>query len=1342
MGRTGRTALVAVMATVMIASTAAPAAAQEPAEATDGYSDVEPGSTHEANISDLADEGVFEGTQCDEGFCPSAPIQRWTMAVWLVRILDGGDVSGPSRFVDVPRDVWWSGYVERLAELDITGGCATEPARFCPTQPVTRAQMATFLVQAFDLPEAPRADFEDVAEGSTHAADIDALAASGVTAGCGERRYCPRRPTTRAEMATFLNAARSLEDTQGPQPVVVPTDGSAVTIPAGSPFVATFETVTVEGGVGVFAQQAEIRLSETTVGADEHSRFEALAAPPIEIDFGGAEVVGPLTFRFRSDTSGLKPEYVVPAVWNEEILAWVPTLLDRVIIGNGEIIVKVAPTSAAAASAAIPGDFRNAAAGPGQPTVMAQAPVGGVGAGKFGGPAGTNGDGPSVGDAELRSVAALPCWVSPFLLGCADEAIEVVFTVLVPAAWETLEDAARAVVSDIVDVGTDVIETAREYAPKVMDAIQEGIVAGLKAGVAFYARWVVPHLRDFIGIGTDPPRCAGPGAPLWIADNGINFSEDNRHDPRLRMCSQIAAPEDSLLVKAVNNRNFGYQLEVTNGPPVQNLEAEGSPDSDLTAVLVNDANQFLIDRIDGLDGYHWPLSETRFKVPEIDESWTGKWKATGPTALLDMIRLGASLVTRAVDHIPAVGFALDGATCVAPFPGEVEAPSHWTQTFDRVGSCYSAAATIAGATVVGAPLAVPLAMAGQALEMAVSAATVAELQLTQYDRRIDRLLGPASLAIERVQCDADRPDLDNDGIIDFCDDDQDGDGWLDQYDTDDRDGPDRGATRDSDHDWDEDGVPHYLDRDQDNDGLHNDEDTDDDGDGTDDPCDADRDRDGITDARLADRDRDGNGTLDECEDVQRPTIDLTGITPVIEVRVDNPRPTVGDRVTIIATVTDAEDGSPLAGADLDFIIDGESSFTVYTLHNGQARITRTGPTGPANEGGYDSVQVQVLTTDVVSRPIGIFWQPDESRHITISVTPDFSHSGKTRTITAQAFDGTAPMVARTVELHIDGTFVARLLTGRDGTARFTHRKQLHGPFDLAKVVSGRRSQRREQRGDHQLAPEHERRPRLQRLGDCLVGTSSTAPRWTPPGGRAVNNCPPVYLACDTDRPENVDVSGGMLRLRSLREPYAGRQHVEAARRQPVRSIRRPSRRATSCGGTSPPDGWTAPDGLHLWPVRVARQAPSGTRDVLRVLDAAPQLSLWQRRGRRGDRHRRGSQHRPGRQPSGSDRRPTAGTDGWGVHHVVHMGYPFSTTRSTLTNLPVNPAESFHLYAVEWDTASIRFYVDDQAGPDRAPERLVLASQGRGAGGQPVRAVRPAVLHRHQQHRRRLGPRIR
>ena len=83
--------------------------------------------------------------------------------------------SGSSRFSDVDPGVWWSPYVERLAELEVTAGCATGPLRFCPDEAVTRGQMATFMVRAFGLDDAAAAGFADTG-GNTHASSIDALA--------------------------------------------------------------------------------------------------------------------------------------------------------------------------------------------------------------------------------------------------------------------------------------------------------------------------------------------------------------------------------------------------------------------------------------------------------------------------------------------------------------------------------------------------------------------------------------------------------------------------------------------------------------------------------------------------------------------------------------------------------------------------------------------------------------------------------------------------------------------------------------------------------------------------------------------------------------------------------------------------------------------------------------------------------------------------------------------------------------------------------------------------------------------------------------------------------------
>ena len=174
----------------------------------DGPFEDDDGGIHEPAIDALARDGVLDGTECGEGlFCPEEPVLRWVMAVWLVRVIDGTRVSAPAAtaFADVDPSVWWAPYVERLVELGVTKGCSTGPLRFCPDDSVTRAQMATFLVRALELEDAPPAGFVDTA-GNAHETRIDALAAASITAGCaaGPLRFCPDDSVTRAQMATFL----------------------------------------------------------------------------------------------------------------------------------------------------------------------------------------------------------------------------------------------------------------------------------------------------------------------------------------------------------------------------------------------------------------------------------------------------------------------------------------------------------------------------------------------------------------------------------------------------------------------------------------------------------------------------------------------------------------------------------------------------------------------------------------------------------------------------------------------------------------------------------------------------------------------------------------------------------------------------------------------------------------------------------------------------------------------------------------------------------------------------------------------------------------------------------
>ncbi|MCY4421474.1 MAG: S-layer homology domain-containing protein, partial [Acidimicrobiaceae bacterium] len=147
-----------------------------------GFDDLAGEGAPNAEIAALGGD-VFAGTECaPRRFCPDEHLQRWTAAVWMVRVLDGEDPPPTVRFDDVDGGVWWAPHVERLAELGVTAGCVARPALYCPDDPVTRAQAASFLARAFNLPAAAPAGFADTAA-STHAADIDALhAAAGAAA--------------------------------------------------------------------------------------------------------------------------------------------------------------------------------------------------------------------------------------------------------------------------------------------------------------------------------------------------------------------------------------------------------------------------------------------------------------------------------------------------------------------------------------------------------------------------------------------------------------------------------------------------------------------------------------------------------------------------------------------------------------------------------------------------------------------------------------------------------------------------------------------------------------------------------------------------------------------------------------------------------------------------------------------------------------------------------------------------------------------------------------------------------------------------------------------------------
>jgi len=157
-------------------------------------------------------------------YCPASPVKRAEMAVFLTRILTGQSVPPEpltQRFNDVPISTstspyWARSFIEYIARRKITTGCG-DPADglFCPEQPVSRAEMAVFLIRTLGLKNLPpvpvnQPPFNDVPVNYWAAPFIQELARRGITGGCGDGNFCPERQVTREEMAAFMVRAFNL----------------------------------------------------------------------------------------------------------------------------------------------------------------------------------------------------------------------------------------------------------------------------------------------------------------------------------------------------------------------------------------------------------------------------------------------------------------------------------------------------------------------------------------------------------------------------------------------------------------------------------------------------------------------------------------------------------------------------------------------------------------------------------------------------------------------------------------------------------------------------------------------------------------------------------------------------------------------------------------------------------------------------------------------------------------------------------------------------------------------------------------------------------------------------
>ncbi|MDW7985222.1 MAG: S-layer homology domain-containing protein, partial [Acidobacteriota bacterium] len=155
--------------------------------------DVRPGQRMEATwlVRCPRVPGTFDLiVRADVQYCTPSPSAE-CVSQTLTRVFRLSVKSTPT-FVDVPCPHPAFGFIERLYEMGVVEPCDTGTRRFCPEQPVTRAQIAAWLTRLRgDAPESPcQPGFPDLA-GHPFCGAVENLQLQGISEAC-DLQLCPQ----------------------------------------------------------------------------------------------------------------------------------------------------------------------------------------------------------------------------------------------------------------------------------------------------------------------------------------------------------------------------------------------------------------------------------------------------------------------------------------------------------------------------------------------------------------------------------------------------------------------------------------------------------------------------------------------------------------------------------------------------------------------------------------------------------------------------------------------------------------------------------------------------------------------------------------------------------------------------------------------------------------------------------------------------------------------------------------------------------------------------------------------------------------------------------------------
>jgi hypothetical protein len=271
------------------------------------FTDVPPSAYYFDAVDLFAMKGITLGCGTTT-YCPQDSVTRAQMAEFIVRTMLGTGVfpyNPVPYFADVPVGSFGFAYIQKLWELGVTSGCATN--LFCPAETISREQMAVFVIRArygantvFDYTLAPY--FTDVPTGAFAFNYIQRMKEDNITSGCATTLYCPTDPVLRGDMAIFIMRG-----------------GFNDLLPAGEPYLSQLSQNTLQN-------LTSATLTVTGVNTN-FVQGTTVVTPMPGVTFGAVTVTGPtsLWMPITANATSLP----LPAS------IWVKTGLEEAVFPNG-----------------------------------------------------------------------------------------------------------------------------------------------------------------------------------------------------------------------------------------------------------------------------------------------------------------------------------------------------------------------------------------------------------------------------------------------------------------------------------------------------------------------------------------------------------------------------------------------------------------------------------------------------------------------------------------------------------------------------------------------------------------------------------------------------------------------------------------------------------------------------------------------------------------------------------------------------------------------------------------------------------------------------------------------